>query len=71
MSDRKNTAIPFSTIRKCYEWQAHLERISDFLRAGLWEETEFGIVFNDFEETEKNFPRIHHFRNSSMEKEYK
>ena len=71
-----DTVIPYDIIQ-CYwrEWQAHLERISDFLLPGRgiwWEECDIGVKFYD-SSLQADFrdegPILHHFRSSSFEKE--
>ena len=53
------------------DWQAQLERISDFLIFGenkWWEKNEFGIKFFDVDHIpdKSHHPKIHHFRSSSI-----
>ena len=54
-----------------YDWQSHLERISDFLVFGenvWWEKNEFGVDFFDYSGIPQNsdlHPEVHHFRSSS------
>ena len=53
------------------DWQAHLQRISDFLIYGeniWWEKTKFGIQFFDVDDPEEIElkPRVHHFRSSNI-----
>ena len=53
------------------DWQAHLQRISDFLIFGeniWWKKTLFGIEFFDVDEPETidQKPRVHHFRSSTI-----
>ena len=71
-----NTVIPREWISKYpYTWQAHLERISDFLRHGpgvWWQEHTNGIQFFDgpSESISMSPPHpLHYFRNYSMETE--
>ena len=73
--NENNSCFSYRFIKEnCVDWQAHLERISDFLIFGegiWWTKTELGIEFHDF----KNFPLderfspiVHHFRSSDMKK---
>lgn len=72
MSERRNTTFPFSLLKNhSLEWQAHLERIGDFLQVGCWKENSEGITFFDKETENQVYPRLHHFRSSSIAKEYK
>ena len=73
-----NTVVPFSTITShSSSWQAHLERISDFLVVGKdvwWTSNEEGDVeFFDSIQTEVDSrvegPRLHHFRSSNFKDE--
>ena len=52
------------------DWQAHLQRISDFLIFGgniWWKKTEFGIeLFDNEPEKIELKPKIHHFRSSNI-----
>ena len=54
------------------DWQAHLQRISDYLILGKniwWKMTEFGIEFFDVDNAPKKIelkPKVHHFRSSNM-----
>ena len=69
-STRKNSCIKFNILKKYPRaWQAHLERTADFLKiAGVWEETDEGILFHDNDETVV-FNYVHHFRSSTLAKE--
>ncbi|XP_066926551.1 uncharacterized protein [Clytia hemisphaerica] len=71
--ERTNTVVPFDLIKdNVSDWQAHLERISDFLECDVWEEKRNGIEFFDLSKAHhKTYPSIHHFRSSSTEKEHK
>ena len=55
------------------EWQAHLEKISDYiLEEGIWwEETYCGIVFNDNKHNDKTNLVPHHFRTWNLVSENK
>lgn len=70
-----NTVIPKEwTLKYPYTWQAHLERISDFLKHGpgvWWQEQSNGIQFFDRHNESVSMPPhpLHHFRTYSMEKE--
>ena len=69
---QKDSFFSYADIEKySADWQAHLERISDFLIFGkdeYWEMTEFGIRFFDFEEKEIAFkPKVHHFRSTDIQ----
>ncbi len=71
-----NTVIPKEWISKYpYTWQAHLERISDFLKHGpgvWWQEHSDGIQFFDRRNESASTPPphpLHHFRTYNMEKE--
>ena len=76
-----NTVVPFTIITShSSSWQAHLERISDFLMLGKdvwWTSNEEGEVeFFDSVESKMDSkverPRLHHFRSSNFryEEEY-
>lgn len=72
LSRGSDTIISFKILKRHPEaYQAHLERISDFLMMKLWEETEEGVKFFDLKESNKKFPPMHHFRSSNMSKEYR
>ncbi|CAB4034270.1 Hypothetical predicted protein, partial [Paramuricea clavata] len=74
-----NTIIPYEIIEKhTRSWQAHLERVSDFLLTGKgswWMEHENGdIKFYDGEQPPDNHcegPSLHHFRSSNFKSEEK
>ena len=79
MDKLPNTVVPYEFIaRKPRVWQAHLERIADFLLPGegvWWSQEEEGICFIDGpQEPIKHIegPQMHHFRSSTlkMEAEY-
>ena len=67
-----NSLFTYNYIQKnSADWQAHLQRISDFLIFGeniWWKKTEFGIEFFDLDEPETidQKPRVHHFRSSTI-----
>ena len=65
---KTETVIPLNLVEKYPRlWQAHLERIADFLPVkGLWVELKTGIKFNDLNQI--NLP-ISHFRNMTIKKE--
>ena len=76
-----NTVVPFTIITShSSSWQAHLERISDFLMLGKdvwWTSNEEGEVefFDSVEskiDSKVEGPRLHHFRSSNFkyEEEY-
>lgn len=74
-----DTLIPAYILQKYpREWQAHLERISDFLsysgpERSWWEYDGENIVFHDsgtdHPDTRPEGPLLHHFRSSSIRKE--
>ena len=71
----QNTIIPHRVILKypC-EYQAHLERISDFLLCGegvWWRHILFGVEFLDGpqERQANNSPPLHHFRSHTLKSE--
>ena len=73
---RNNTIIPLSVIKKhARSWQAHLERIADFLLPGKgvwWDHSEEGIEFFDSQNAPKERsegPILHHFRSSNQKME--
>ena len=69
---QKNSHFTYDYIKEnSADWQAHLERISDFLIFGenkWWEKNEFGITFFDVDHIpdKSHHPKVHHFRSSSM-----
>ena len=68
---RVNTVIPFSLLHEHpAEWQAFLEIVSDFMRHHCWKEVREGIELFDIT-SEVDYPPIHHFRSSSIKKEYR
>lgn len=72
MKTQRNTFIPYELLKKyCLDWQAHLQRIADFLieEEAWWKKTEFGVEFFDTEhpETFPLKPRVSHFRSTSIE----
>ena len=54
------------------DWQAHLQRISDYLAFGetvWWERNEFGVEFYDYDKMPQDpsqHPKVHHFRSSMI-----
>ena len=75
-----NTFISFEYIKNnASRWQAHLERLSDFLLPGKnvwWNETDTGIEFYDIDEyfvdhdiLPPSHPKAHHFRSSNFKQE--
>ena len=71
--DQYNSLFTYDYIQKnSADWQAHLQRIADFLifdKNIWWQETDFGVEFFDFMnhpcEIEKS-PTVHHFRSSNI-----
>ena len=71
--DQYNSLFTYDYIQKnIADWQAHLQRIADFLifdKNIWWQETDFGIEFFDFLnhpcEIDKS-PTVHHFRSSNI-----
>lgn len=67
-----DTLFTYKSIqKKPRDWQAHLERISDFLLEGegaWWKKTEFGVEFNDYSKLNNlpSQPRLQHFRSSKI-----
>ena len=72
----KNSVIPFKLIEDYpYEYQSHLEGISDYLldQTKWWEETDHGVMFYDIENNQTNEAtklKIHHFRSYSLKEEW-
>ena len=73
LGKQQNSIIPFSWIEKTpTHYQAHLERISDFLLLGKgawWIQTSNGIEFLDgatSPTSNENGPYLHHYRTSSL-----
>ena len=71
-----NTKISFSFIQRYRgAWQAHLQRISDFLLEGKgvwWKRDGKNIVFNDVVDCPSiadHGPQLHHFRSRSLKEE--
>jgi len=69
----KNTFIPFKIMKdQPWAYQAHLERIADFLlKDGVWQETASGVEFLDVTGDERNFPKMHHFRSTTLANDLK
>ena len=73
---QKNSLIPFKLIEDYpYEYQSHLEGISDYLLDQIkwWEETDRGVMFYDTENNqtnEVNKLKMHHFRSYSLKEEW-
>ena len=73
---QKNSMIPFKLIEDYpYEYQSHLERISDYLLDQIkwWEETDHGVMFYDIEKNQKiegSKLKMHHFRSYSIKGEW-
>ena len=71
-AEERNSLFTYKFIQEnSSDWQAHLERISDFLifENKWWKKTDFGIEFFDYsgEPEDKNLhPKIHHFRSSNI-----
>ena len=67
-----DTLVTYDHIKKHPgDWQAHLERIPDFLLAGedfWWKKTEFGIEFNDHSllTVAPSIPQLRHFRSTNI-----
>ena len=65
---QKNSLIPFKLIEDYpYEYQSHLEGISDYLLDQIkwWEETDHGVMFYDTENNQKiqgSMIKMHHFQ---------
>ena len=68
----ENSCITFEIIDKYpWEYQALLEKISDYLEDGLfWSEVENGVLFNDITPVDCN-KQIHHFRKYTVSDELK
>ena len=73
-----NTVFPFSLIKRhSSSWQAHLDRISDFLLAGKdgwWTSNKYGdIEFFDSKQSKIDCraegPKLHHVRSSNFKEE--
>ena len=78
MDKLPNSFFPFELIKTyASAWQAHLERISDFMLCGegvLWTQDENGITFHDSPgepEHKPEGPALHHFRSWTLESEVK
>ena len=64
----KNTIFKFDWIKEHpQEYQAHLERIADYLLADVWKEVPAGIEFEDVDGTWKK--EMSHFRTTTVAKE--
>ena len=69
--------IPFKLFEDYpYEYQSHLEEISDYLldQIKLWEETDHGVMFYDIENNQTNEAsklKMHHFQSYSLKEEWK
>ena len=69
---QKNSVIPFKLIEDYpYEYQSHLEGISDYLldQTKWWEETDHGVMFYDIENNQKieaSKLKMHHFQSYSI-----
>ena len=72
LPSRTNTLIPFNWIENSpLHYQAHLERIGDFLQqgqGGWWRFTDSGVEYFDMEtpQTPPPTPTLQHFRTTSM-----
>ena len=58
-----------------YEYQSHLERISDYLLDQIkwWEERDHGVMFYDIENNHANEAsklKMHHFQSYSLKEEW-
>ena len=78
MEKLPDTIIPYDFIRGNQRvWQAHLERISDFLLPGeriWWSQDEQGVTFHDGPHqpnSHEEGPETHHFRSSTLKSEEK
>ena len=76
LTEFPDTLIPAYILQKyAKEWQAHLEKISDFLipGAGVWWEFDGeNVIFHDSKShppTRPEGPDLHHFRSSTLKKE--
>ena len=73
---QKDSLIPFKLIENYpYEYQSHLERISDYLLDLIkwWEETDHGVMFYDIENNQKieaSKLKMHHSRPYSIKEEW-
>ena len=73
---QKYSLIPFKLIGDYpYEYQSHLEGISDYLLNQIkwWEEADHGVTFYDIENNQKieaSKLKIHHFRSYSIKEEW-
>ena len=72
---QSNSVIPFTWIEKYpYEYQAHLESISDYLidKVNWWQETYSGVMFRDAENmpgSDQSNMNLHHFRSPTLKEE--
>ena len=70
LGPKKNTIIPEAWLtHSAVPYQAHLERISDFLTAGpgkWWKCTEEGIEFLDSPSCASIEHKMHHYRSSTL-----
>ena len=71
LQGKKNTLIPHEWMEKCsVHYQAHLERISDFLVHGpgvWWKYTQLGVEFFDVSGIPTQTVSTHHFRTHSLQ----
>ena len=77
LGNGNNTVIPHTWCKAHpTQYQAHLERISDFLILGpgiWWQETTNGFEFfdgDDLNEYHKEGPLLHHFRSATLQDVY-
>ena len=72
-----NTLFPYHMVRKYHgDWQAHIERISDYFVYGenvWWSQNDQGVQFFDTNHNgqKRDGPEVHHFRSSNFKKEEK
>ena len=68
----EDTTIPFIVLRKHHKaYEAHLQRISDFLLHKPWTENATGIQFFDKKDQGQTFPVLRHFRNTNLQQIYR
>ena len=71
IAKKEKSIFLFNWIEKYpFMYQAHLERIADFLSIpNIWHETDYGIMFDDLKEIPSNIKPVHHFRSFTLKKE--
>ena len=69
LPSKHDSMIPFWMIDMFeWEWQTHLEKISDYILEGCWwKETSDGVMFHDVNMNLKTKKQVHHFRSSNIE----